>query len=295
MTGTRTLRKFSRLRVLTRFSLRTALLAMTVLAAWLALHMQSVRRQRAGIEAAESLGAWIGYDYRWNHTESPVPQWLLEPLGRNHFHSVVHLSMNGRTGPRANIDEGRRLHAFERLENLAELERLWIDDPRLSDKELACMGQLTSLRELVIRNASAVTDQGVAHLANLQQLEHLVLSECPLTDESIRHLGRLPKLQSLSFRGHGFTDKGLEHMQTMTQLRYLHLGTGTKPITDDGLAHLKRLTQLRQLILSDSTITEHGLQHLGGLEQLEHLWLENSQVKDPSWLRARLPDCEIIL
>ena len=87
-----------RLRRLTRFSLRTALVAMTVLAVGLGLHMNSVRKQRAPIAAVLRHGGGVSYDYQQYEVQtgsraqaavSPMPAWLLSTFGRDHFHDIV--------------------------------------------------------------------------------------------------------------------------------------------------------------------------------------------------------------
>lgn len=257
-------RKRFRLRRLTSFSLRTALIAMTVLAIWLGMHMRSIWQQRAAIEAIQRRGGSVRYAHEGIGRESTVPRWLLEAAGPDHFHSVVSVQIEGTAHRSEHYDE-----VYRHLTGLPKLKRLWVGDWQLTNRELKYIGQLSSLQSLAIREAYEVTDEGVVHLANLEQLEHLSMTHCQLTDESLRRLRRLPKLEELWLPGNRFTDDGLEHVQKMTQLRILDLRR--------------------------SHVTREGLSQLAGQEKLEELWLSWSQIEDKPWLQERLPNCKIRL
>jgi hypothetical protein len=48
-----------------RFSLRTTLLATTLLCVWLGWHWQATRRQQRAVETIRAAGGWVAYDYAW--------------------------------------------------------------------------------------------------------------------------------------------------------------------------------------------------------------------------------------
>src|SRR5262245_8618466 len=91
-----------------QFSLRTLLLAMLVLSLCLALfawRLQRARRQAAAVATIRKLGGAVSYDYqridptKSNYdlqAESPIPEWLLKPLGEDFFHEVTGSEMNRR-------------------------------------------------------------------------------------------------------------------------------------------------------------------------------------------------------
>lgn len=178
---------------------------MTVLAAWLGLHMRSVWKQRAAIEAVQRHGGWVTFDYE--ATGLPVPAWLSKSLGHDHFHSVASLEMITRIPPEANYEE-----VIRHLSGFPKLKRLSLSEPQLSDSELNYVGQLTTLRELRLvqpyiftgqdgkYGSSSVTDDGLTHLKRLTQLRTLTLANLDVTEDGLRHLTDLKKLEHLELR-----------------------------------------------------------------------------------------------
>ena len=293
----------ARLRRLTSFSLRSALVAVTIFGIWLGFHMRSVKRQRASVEAVQRNGGWAYYDYEVGadykvdpNPNSPIPAWLLKTFGRDHFHDVVYVNMvyddNG--GKRLD-NHNRSSGVLQHLAGFPILEILLLHETQATDEGLRHVGSLTSLRRLYMWDARRISDEGVAHLSGLSKLEYLHLSNGVITDESLRILARLPKLDGLSLQGNRFTDQGLVYVQDTMQLRQLVLGGGENDITDNGLVHLRHLTHLEKLCLQNSQVTEDGLRHLVGLKNLKDLWLGRSQVRDASWLQQQLPKCKISL
>ncbi|MCS7272507.1 MAG: hypothetical protein NZ703_15595, partial [Gemmataceae bacterium] len=99
----------------------------------------------------------------------------------------------------------------------------------VSDAELVWLQELVGVEPLMFLNlewCSKITDAGLAHLAQLTQLQQLDLESCSK-----------------------ITDAGLAHLAPLTQLQHLNL-RGCDNITDAGLAHLAKLTQLQQLNLT---------------------------------------------
>ncbi|MGA2255623.1 MAG: hypothetical protein ABSG53_13335, partial [Thermoguttaceae bacterium] len=71
-----------------------------------------------------------------------------------------------------------------------------------------------------------------------------------VTDEGLAHLKVLTNLQTLILRGTKVTDTGLAYIEGLTTLQSLNLGY-TK-VTDTGVAHLKGLINLQVLVLGDT-------------------------------------------
>ena len=288
-------------RRLTSFSLRTALVAITVFGVWLGLHIRSVKKQQASVEAVQRFGGWAYYDYEIGgdfkidpNPESPVPAWLLKTLGRDHFHDIVYVNMVfDEKGGKRRDKTNRSGEVLRHLDGFPNLESLWLCETQATDENLRHVGRLTSLRRLLMGNAPEVSDSGVEHLSELNRLEFLHLTNSGVTDASLLVLARLPKLHTLSLQLNGFTDRGLEYVQQMPQLRKLAVGHGDGKITDAGLVHLAQLEGLEVLDLQKTEITDQGLRHLVGLRNLKELWMGESEVKDASWLKQQLPNCMI--
>ena len=84
------------------------------------------------------------------------------------------------------------------------------------------------------------------------------LSGTQVSDEEMAHLKPLANLQVLHLFNTQIGDTGLIHLQGMTNLR--ELGLGRTQITDEGLVHLKNLTGLQTLDLKE---TSRGLVQRG--------------------------------
>jgi hypothetical protein len=83
-----------------------------------------------------------------------------------------------------------------------------------------------------------VADAMLGHLAGLDKLEQLGLSETPITEAALAHLEGLPRLQKLDLRNTGISDAGLAHLEGLKQLQELWLG-GTQ-VTDEGVNKLQQ-------------------------------------------------------
>jgi hypothetical protein len=65
-----------------QFSLRTLLVAVTLLAVWLGLWTDRARRQRVAVQRVRELGGDIRYDYEnQKGGQPPGPEWLRRLLG----------------------------------------------------------------------------------------------------------------------------------------------------------------------------------------------------------------------
>src|SRR5262245_18603147 len=93
-----------------RFSLRTLLVAMTILCVWLGLKVNAARRQREAVAAIAKSGAIIRYDYEmisvpgspntlgYNPNAAPPgPAWLRGFLGEDFFCDVIGIFFPGST------------------------------------------------------------------------------------------------------------------------------------------------------------------------------------------------------
>ncbi len=118
---------------------------------------------------------------------------------------------------------------------------------------------------------SAITDAGLEHIAKLDTLITLTLTQ--ITNDRLAYLKQLTNLKHLIFDpipsgGSHITDDGLIYLKGLLNLEILHLGFAQ--VTDIGLVHLKGLTNLKSLELpfSSAGITLVGLKTLQVLTTL---------------------------
>ena len=158
----------------------------------------------------------------------------------------------------------------------------------VTDQGMAALGKLAQLEELTVYGGE-ITDAGLAQLQSCSRLKKLSLSECKwFTDDGLTHLRGLTELQELELSNGEFTDAGMAHLEPLRKLETLSLGvrnlsTGDTPnpsVTDAGLQHLSRLTQLERLSIQGGTFTDAGLAHLSGLTNLKRLHLRQLQLSE---------------
>jgi Leucine-rich repeat (LRR) protein len=171
---------------------------------------------------------------------------------------------------------------LDRLKGLDRLQRLelWGGDV-MTDDTLAHVKGLMQLQSLLLWSEQ-VTDAGLASFKELVQIRELDLSCARITDGGLKNLKKLTRLRKLSISGEHISDAGLECLKGLTQLRELGIGVGRKRnrITDVGMEHLRALAQLQTLDLHDTQVTDAGLTHLKGLTQLQELGLSGGQITD---------------
>jgi CheY-like chemotaxis protein len=172
-------------------------------------------------------------------------------------------------------------------------QKLDLFDSPVTDRDLASLVQgLGTLRFLSLANTE-VTDEGLAHVAQLTDLEELHLDHTAVSDAGIRLLVGLHRLRILDLKGTQVTDAGLAHLRSLTALQGLYL-TRTA-VTNEGLRHLAALRDLRILILWETAVSDAGLHHLHGLKRLGELILWSTRVtpKGVAALSKALPHCDI--
>jgi Leucine Rich repeat len=112
----------------------------------------------------------------------------------------------------------------------------------------------------LILEGAKITDTGIQHVAKLENLNFLDLSETKVSDRSLKELTKVKNLEYLKLRQTRVTDTGLKDVAKLTNLVILNL-SGT-PITDAGLRELINLKHLKLLNLTSTEVTEAGMEKL---------------------------------
>jgi endonuclease YncB( thermonuclease family) len=174
--------------------------------------------------------------------------------------------------PKLTDDDVRRLQGFYRLRSVD------LRATAITDAGLKFLESLSDLVELTL-DWTKVSPAAIVRLAKDRAgFLHLSLYGVPFTDDDLAELKSLTELQFLGLRGSAVTDDGLAHLQPLAKLRVLSLmSTG---VGDAGLAHLTGLTELEDLDLDRTTITDAGLPHLKGLAKLRRLQMAHTAVTD---------------
>ncbi|MCA9267171.1 MAG: hypothetical protein KDA41_01810, partial [Planctomycetales bacterium] len=129
-----------------------------------------------------------------------------------------------------------------------------------------------------------IDDAALAHLAGLPQLRSVLLNKTAVTDQGLATLGQIETLENLDLRGCATTNDGVAHLAGLAKLRGLRLSTrqaedtsdlsGATSYVDDGaMASIGQLTNLEVLALDNLFVTEIGLAELASLTKLKELYL----------------------
>jgi protocatechuate 3,4-dioxygenase beta subunit len=235
-----------------------------------------VPEERDAAETIRDLGGWYALDEDGHVVE--INMVYHEPAGGGRLDNKYTES-----------DEAMRIApAFARL------KRLFLHKGQATDESMECLADLTGLEMFFVWDATALTDLGVKHLAHLENLRNVHISNSAIGDAALEALAMLPKLTKMSMQQNAFTDAGLAHLAGMEQLRSLWIGMSKGKITDAGLTHLAGLKHLEELDLQRSQVTDAGLEHLKGLEHLRSLYLSGTPVtaKGKADLKEALPNLQ---
>jgi internalin A len=168
------------------------------------------------------------------------------------------------------------------------------DRPVVSRQGWKNVALLAGLRNLSL-SGNFISDDDLALLAGLPELEELTLNCDKISDAGLAHLKNAPKLRCLTLAemdGQRITDAGLEHLTQMKQLRKLAIGlfwrrpkdnverfdlsvltdvNNSPSITDETLKVVGRCSALEEIYLCSPNIHSAGLKSLNSLKNLRVL------------------------
>ncbi|MBS1989217.1 MAG: serine/threonine protein kinase [Cyanobacteria bacterium SZAS LIN-3] len=176
------------------------------------------------------------------------------------------------------------------------------------------VGKLTHLKGIKVV-ASALDADSFTELTKLNQLDQLMLADCPIRAEDVLKIKRLPLLRSLCLDGTGdmtrvvdaiknsktiedlslancqLTDRDLEKIATIKHL--VHLKVGQNNITTAGLKYLLNLPDLNNLDLEGAVL---GPDCIPTLKAMKLNWLKVNAISWPADKQALLrsfPNCRV--
>jgi len=220
-------------------------------------------------QAAEALAA-AGADVETEPADVGLVQWL---VGERNCIRIVGLS-------------ARRLENADAMlaqtAGCAHLQRVQLEQTDVSDQGLKALANKTALESLEIlgsvRRPSQVTDEGVAHLAGLSNLERLALTDAQVTDKSLHTIAQFKQLRNLSLHRTAITGDNLEKLAQLPKLKWLHLN-GT-PVTDESMRAASKLATLEHLSLTNTSLTDAAIKYLSQLRHLDRLSIGGTNITD---------------
>ena len=238
-----------------RFSLRRLLVVVTLCGLSLGLWRGYIQPYRAQRDAADQL---LADGAQLQMRPANVPGWLTRFFDQSLFQDVVAVKL-----------EHARLQPADLvvLGDLPHVERLYLAGSTIDDEGLRHVRHLRRLRRISLWKTQ-ITDQGLAVLATLPQLEVIDAHTTPLSEACLRPFCGSPNLQRLV---HSFAvgDEGLACLASMPALRDLRVHAAR--VTDAGLARLPGKAEVLGIVLSSPSVTERGLRHIAAIPFLRRL------------------------
>ena len=174
------------------------------------------------------------------------------------------------------VDEGsptgnyrRRLNERE-LMSLAALRRLKslrLISCRVTDDVIAMLAKLPELEELELQNCFGISPRGFVALANLQELKALNLSGANMGDYGAESIGRLSRLEHLNLSDTDVSNRGVAAIAKLPNLKSLHLDRTL--ITDAGLSKFQHHPALSVLSAASSAISDQSISTLRSIKSLQ--------------------------
>ncbi|MDZ4402725.1 hypothetical protein [Prosthecobacter sp.] len=118
----------------------------------------------------------------------------------------------------------------------------------------------------------AFTEADFKTLGGIKTIKDLTISGKTITDDTLALLTGLTELERLSSDGIQLTDAGYKHFaafQKLKSLSFFHPAFRSEQFTGSGLVHLKALPKLEKLTFAGSTAGDAALEAIGQLTQLK--------------------------
>jgi len=139
-----------------------------------------------------------------------------------------------------------------------------------TEADFKSLAQLTHLQSLDF--GGGLTDQGVALIAPLTEVEVIQTNKAQVTDAGVKGFTQLKKLRVLKFfhPGKSFTGTGLAELAGMPNLQSLTVA-GSDFFGDEGMAAVARLEQLPEFRCWHDAESLEGVSKLKGLKNLKNI------------------------
>jgi hypothetical protein len=144
------------------------------------------------------------------------------------------------------------------------------DGKKLSDADFEQIGRLTHLKSLDLNQC--LTDERLAKLTALGELEYLQTNVALVTDDGLKPLAHLKSLRNLKFfhPGPSFSGAGLAHLTELPHLQSVTVA-GSLAFNDEGMAAVATLSRLQEFRTWHAGQTQEGVKKLEKLTNLKAL------------------------
>lgn len=171
---------------------------------------------------------------------------------------------------------------LSKLCQVSTLEHLTLHTLKIDNATLKALAKCVQLKSLaIICPKGKVTDDGLASLAALVNLEELDLFNTPIRGEGLRVARELPKLAKVSLAGTLVNEVSDRAAVELSKCRYItSVELQGRNLTNNALAALATMTKLQHLMLTAPRVTSAGIEKLQALTDLRSLNLQQTPVRD---------------
>jgi hypothetical protein len=134
-----------------------------------------------------------------------------------------------------------------------------------------------------------ISDDDLARLESLHQLESLYLDECPITDNGVREIAKVRTLRYLDLSGcDDITDMSFTYLGTMRSLEMLDITAFPPKITGRNIQSLSALPNLGTLhLVCCLEISDDAVEPLASLNHLDTLDIRGTSISEEGTKRLR--------
>jgi hypothetical protein len=217
---------------------------------------------------------------------TPVPQsiGLLVPFR----HELVDVSLSGRS--LSSVD----IQFLCRLRNLSKLNLCAANVPPGGLQRI--LSSCARIQDLEVLGASGVTDSELDFKGAASSMRNLALGQTDITNDGLAALVALQNLESLDLSDTRIDDLGIEKFTAGKHDSLAVLTLWRTGVTDEGVSLLRRLPGLRQVFLGNTRLTDSGAASLSDIKSLEVIYAQDTSLTDGA-LRclATLPVLEVLV
>ena len=266
-----------------RLSIRTLLVAVTLLCVWLAYAAHRARLQEDLVRRINANGGGaFGYHHEMDEAgqhipdaEPPGPLWLRRLIGDHAFLRIRYVGTY-----KVREEEMQLISEFPSIEELSL-------DESVRDEWLKHLAPLRNLKTLTLESAH-ISDHGIEHLAGLRKLEFLNLTHARVTDEGLKHLANLRNLKELILDYTQVTADGADWLrQHLSQVKVLAAGFASAPDEREAVRQLIKSGGhfsadkdgcISEVMFFGTDVDDDDLRPLESLKRLQSLQLVNTRV-----------------
>jgi hypothetical protein len=264
-----------------RYSVRSLLLFVLMaclFCGWVAHEIRRCRDRQDALARFKRIGVQVAFD---ESGQIGFRRWLISKIyGDNLVRQVRGLQFGYDSGVSFLNAHGQD-HSGEDLQlvrHFPEVAELFFGGNRITNEDLQVLRDLRQIKRLYILWSPNVTDEGMANLDNLTEVETLAIDFTPVSDDGLKHLSSMSNLQFLSLAGTNVKGKGLRYLTHLNRLCYLNLWAA--PFTDNGLKLVMEISKIERLELGATQITDDGVRYFAGSKTLRGVGLGRTSITD---------------